>query len=109
MTARLLIHHKGLISTRCLASTGQHQQTISERHIDNAPVKPTLMQVVHLVNFRPFKRHGRCLVTKSVGGATTALARPIGREPSHEACLTFLMSPSLLLCDASSQQVSPRV
>ena len=34
-------------------------------------------------------------------------ARPIGREPSHEACLTFLMSPSLLLCDASSQQVSP--
>ena len=108
MAAQLLIHNKGLISTRCLASTGQRQQTISERHIDNAPVKPTLMQVVHLVNFRPFKQHGRCLVTKSVGGATTALALPSGRGPNHEACLTFLMSPSLLRCDASSQQVSPR-
>ena len=106
MTARLLIHHKGLISTRCLASTGQHLQTNSERRIDNAPVRLTLMQVVHLVSFRRSKRHGRCLVTKSVGGATTALAPPIGWGPSHEACLTFLMSLSLLLCDASRQRAS---
>ena len=107
MTARLLIHHKGLISTRCLASTGQHQQTISERHIDNARRETHPDAGGAPGEFQAVQAAWEVLGDEERRRRYDRSARPIGREPSHEACLTFLMSPSLLLCDASSQQVSP--